>query len=116
MASAGLTEKDVDVQQVGPTGVWQFVAEGKAQGMAGVPDWIPPIMAAGVKEKVIPTEQFFPHMAQGIAVSDDMIKQQAEIIRKFVRAALRRIKNTTPHPANAAHELASFLPDSNGPY
>src|SRR5690349_23964263 len=49
MASAGLTQSDVDVQQVGPTGVWQFVAEGKAQGMAGVPDWIPPITATGVK-------------------------------------------------------------------
>ena len=30
MASAGLTQNDVNVQQVGPTGVWQFVAEGKS--------------------------------------------------------------------------------------
>ena len=56
MASAGLTQNDVNVQQVGPTGVWQFVAEGKSQGMAGVPDWIPPVQAAGVKVKIIPTE------------------------------------------------------------
>src|SRR5688572_11415074 len=93
MASAGLTQSDVNVQQVGPTGVWQFVAEGKSAGMAGVPDWIPPITAAGVKVKVIPTEQYFPHMAQGIAVSDDMIKQKPEMIRKFVRAALRGMKD-----------------------
>src|SRR5437763_14390881 len=33
MASAGLTQNDVNVQQVGPVGVWQFVAEGKSQGM-----------------------------------------------------------------------------------
>src|SRR6266571_7446941 len=39
LASAGLGQKDVDIQQVGPNGVWQFVAEGKSQGMAGVPDW-----------------------------------------------------------------------------
>src|ERR1700736_2457813 len=74
MASAGLTQNDVNVQQVGPVGVWQFVAEGKSQGMAGVPDWIPPVQAAGVKVKVIPTETFFPHMAQAIAASDDIIK------------------------------------------
>jgi len=65
MASAGLTQNDVNVQQVGPTGVWQFVAEGKSQGMAGVPDWIPPVMAAGVKVKIIPTEDFFPAHGAG---------------------------------------------------
>src|SRR5215475_3207533 len=87
LASAGLTQQDVNIQSVGPVGVWQFVAEGKSVGMAGVPDWIPPVMAAGVKVRIIPTEQFFPHMAQAIATSDDMIKQKPEMIRKVVHAA-----------------------------
>ena len=64
LASAGLTQNDVNIQSVGPIGVWQFVATGKSVGMAGVPDWIPPVQAAGVKVKVIPTDEFFPHMAQ----------------------------------------------------
>ena len=114
MASAGLTQNDVDVQQVGPTGVWQFVAEGKAQGMAGVPDWIPPITAAGVKVRVIPTEQYFPHMAQGIAVSDEMIKQRPEMIRKFVRAALRGMKDIMDDPDKAAAEFVNFVPEWKG--
>ena len=46
--------------------------------MAGVPDWIPPVQAAGVKVDIIPTEEFFPHMAQGIATSDEMIKKNPE--------------------------------------
>src|ERR1051325_1526926 len=29
LASAGLTQNDVNIQSVGPIGVWQFVAEGK---------------------------------------------------------------------------------------
>ena len=70
LASAGLTQNDVDIQSAGPTGVWEFVATGKSVGMAGVPDWIPPVQAAGVKVKVIPTDEYFPHMAQGIAASD----------------------------------------------
>jgi len=53
LASAGLTQNDVDIQSAGPTGVWEFVATGKSVGMAGVPDWIPPVQAAGVKVKVI---------------------------------------------------------------
>src|SRR6476620_2048614 len=104
MASAGLTQNDVNVQQVGPVGVWQFVAEGKSQGMAGVPDWIPPVQAAGFKVNVVPTETFFPHMAQAIAASDDIIKQKPEMIRKFVKAALRGMKDMMDNPDKAADE------------
>jgi NitT/TauT family transport system substrate-binding protein len=35
LASAGLTQNDVDIQAAGPVGVWQFVATGKSVGMAG---------------------------------------------------------------------------------
>jgi len=114
MASAGLTQNDVNVQQVGPTGVWQFVAEGKSQGMAGVPDWIPPVQAAGVKVRVIPTEEYFPHMAQAIATSDDMIKQNPAMIRKFVHAALRGMKDIMDNPGKTADEFVSFVPEWKG--
>jgi NitT/TauT family transport system substrate-binding protein len=114
MASAGLTQNDVNVQQVGPTGVWQFVAEGKSQGMAGVPDWIPPVMAAGVKVKIIPTEEFFPHMAQGIAVSDQVIKEKPQMVQKFVTAALRGMKDIMDNPDKAADEFVQFVPEWKG--
>jgi NitT/TauT family transport system substrate-binding protein len=114
MASAGLTQNDVNVQQVGPTGVWQFVAEGKSQGMAGVPDWIPPVQAAGVKVKVIPTDEFFPHMAQAIAVSDKVIKERPEMVQKFVTAALRGMKDIMDDPDKAADDFVTFVPEWKG--
>jgi NitT/TauT family transport system substrate-binding protein len=114
LASAGLTQNDVNVQSVGPQGVWQFVAEGKSVGMAGVPDWIPPIQAAGVKVRIIPTEDFFPHMAQGIAASDQIIKDKPEMIRKFVRAALRGMKDMMDDPDKAAGEFVEFVPEWKG--
>lgn len=114
LASAGLTQNDVNIQSVGPTGVWQFVAEGKSVGMAGVPDWIPPVQAAGVKVRVIPTEEFFPHMAQAIATSDDLIKQKPEMIRKFVRASLRGMKDMMDDPNKAADEFVSLVPEWKG--
>jgi NitT/TauT family transport system substrate-binding protein len=114
LASAGLTQQDVNVQAVGPTGVWQFVAEGKSQGMAGVPDWIPPVMAAGVKVKIIPTENYFPHMAQAIASSDEMIKTKPELIRKMVHAALHGMKDIMDNPDKAADEFVSFVPEWKG--
>ena len=114
MASAGLKQDDVNVQQVGPVGVWQFVAEGKSQGMAGVPDWIPPVMAAGVKVKIISTETFFPHMAQAIAASDQTIKEKPEMVRRFVKAALRGMKDMMDDSDKAALEFVSFVPEWKG--
>jgi NitT/TauT family transport system substrate-binding protein len=115
MASAGLTQNDVNIQQVGPVGVWQFVAEGKSQGMAGVPDWIPPVMAAGVKVRIIPAEKYFPSMAQAIASSDDVIKKRPEMVRKVVHAALHGMKDIMDDPDKAADEFIKFVPEWKGP-
>jgi NitT/TauT family transport system substrate-binding protein len=114
LASAGLTQDDVNIQAVGPTGVWEFVAAGKSAGMAGVPDWIPPVQAAGVKVKIIPTDEYFPHMAQAIAASDQIIKDNPDMVRKFVKAALRGMKDIMDDPDKAATEFVSFVPEWKG--
>lgn len=114
LASAGLTQDDVNIQAVGPTGVWEFVATGKSAGMAGVPDWIPPVQAAGVKVRVIPTDEFFPHMAQAIAVSDQVIKDRPEMVQKFVTAALRGMKDIMDDPNKAADDFVAFVPEWKG--
>ena len=90
LASAGLTKDDLNIQSAGPAGVWEFVATGKAAGMAGVPDWIPPVQAAGVKVRVIQTDEFFPHMAQAIGVSDQVIKDKPELRRQVRRGGAAR--------------------------
>jgi NitT/TauT family transport system substrate-binding protein len=82
--------------------------------MAGVPDWIPPVQAAGVKVKVIPSDEFFPHMAQGIAASDQLIKDKPEMVRKFVRAALRGMKDIMDDPDQAAVDFVRFVPEWKG--
>ena len=114
LASAGLTQDDVNIQAVGPTGVWEFVAAGKSAGMAGVPDWIPPVQAAGVKVRVIPTDEFFPHMAQAIAVSDQVIKDRPEMVQKFVTAALHGMKDIIDDPDKAADDFVKFVPEWKG--
>jgi NitT/TauT family transport system substrate-binding protein len=114
LASAGLGQDDVNIQAAGPAGVWEFVATGKAAAMAGVPDWIPPVQAAGVKVNVIPTDEFFPHMAQGIGASDQVIKEKPELVRKFVQAALRGMKDIMDDPNKAAEEFVKFVPEWKG--
>jgi NitT/TauT family transport system substrate-binding protein len=114
LASVGLTKDDLSIQAVGPTGVWEFVAAGKSAGMAGVPDWIPPIRAAGVDVTIIPSDQHFPHMAQGIAASDQMIRDKPEMVRKFVGAALKGMKDIMDDPDRAADDFVRFVPEWKG--
>ena len=114
LASAGLTQDDVNIQAVGPTGVWEFVAAGKSAGMAGVPDWIPPVQAAGVKVRIMPTDEFFPHMAQAIGVADDTIKDKPALVRAFVKAALRGMKDVMDDPNKAADDFVKFVPEWTG--
>ena len=114
LASAGLKQEDVNIQSAGPSGVWEFVATGKAAGMAGVPDWIPPVQAAGVQVKVIPTDEFFPHMAQAIGASDQVLKDRPELVRKFVKAALRGMKDIMDNTDQAAEDFVKFVPEWKG--
>jgi NitT/TauT family transport system substrate-binding protein len=114
LASVGLTQDDLNIQSAGPSGVWEFVATGKSAGMAGVPDWIPPVQAAGAKVKVIPTDEFFPHMAQAIGVSDQVLKERPELVGNFVKAALRGMKDIMDDPNKAADDFVSFVPEWKG--
>lgn len=114
LASVGLTQDDLNIQAAGPSGVWEFVATGKAAGMAGVPDWIPPVQAAGVKVKVIPSDTYFPHMAQAIGVSDEVIKEKPELVGKFVKAALHGMKDIMDDPSKAAEDFVNFVPEWKG--
>jgi len=114
LASAGLTQDDVNIQSAGPVGVWQMVASGKSVGMAGIPDWIPPVEAAGVAVKVLPTDEYFPHMAQAIAASDRIIKDKPELVRAFVKAALHGMKDIMDNPAAAADDFVKFVPEWKG--
>jgi NitT/TauT family transport system substrate-binding protein len=114
LASAGLTQDDVDIQAAGPVGVWEAVATGKSAGMAGVPDWIPPVQAAGVKVRILPTDEFFPHMAQAISASDETIKTKPAMVRAFVQAALHGMKDIMDDPDKAAADFVSFVPEWKG--
>src|SRR6202161_1779946 len=114
LASAGLTKDDVDIQSAGPVGVWQMVATGKSVGMAGVPDWIPPVEAARGGGKGISTDELFPHMTQAIASSDQAIKTRPEMVRAFVKAALHGMKDIMDDPTTAATDFVKFVPEWTG--
>ena len=67
-----------------------------------------------MKVKVIPTDEFFPHMAQGIGVSDQVLKEKPELVGKFVKAALRGMKDIMDDPNRAAEDFVNFVPEWKG--
>jgi NitT/TauT family transport system substrate-binding protein len=107
LARVGLTVKDVNAQAAGPVGVWQLVAQGKAVACACVPDWIPLITATGTKVKIIQSFDYFPSMTQAIGASDKVIKEKPELVKKFVRAALKGMKDIMDDPKKAAADFVA---------
>lgn len=114
LASAKLTRNDVNIQAAGPAGVWKLLAAGKSQAMAGVPDWIPPVQQAGVKVRIMPSEDYFPTTAQAIGASDKTIKERPAMVRKFVRASLKGMKDIMTDANGAAMEFARIVPRWKG--
>ena len=110
LAAGGLKVKDINAMAVGPRGVPGMVIQGKAVGCACVPDWIPPILAAKVKIRIIKSEDYFPHMAQAVLASDKLIAANPALIKKFVSAALKGMKDIMADPAGMANDFAKAVP------
>lgn len=114
LSSAGLTKNDVQIQGAGPRGVWQLFIAGKADAMAGVPDWIGLAFAKGKKLTIMPVDDYFPSMAQAILASDDTIKKRPELIGKLVRATLKGLKDIMTDPAGASVDYVKAVPRHKG--
>ena len=110
LAATGLKVQDINAMAVGPRGVPGMVIQGKAVGCACVPDWIPPIQGAKVKIRIIKSEDYFPHMAQASLASDKLIAANPALIKKFVGAVLKGMKDVMDDPAGAAKDFAKAAP------
>jgi NitT/TauT family transport system substrate-binding protein len=67
-----------------------------------------------VTVKVLPTDEFFPHMAQAIAASDQIIKDKPDMVRGFVKAALHGMKDIMTDSATASTDFVKFVPEWTG--
>lgn len=114
LSKSGLTKNDLDVQAVGPGGVWQTFVAGKAVGMVSVPEWTVSAMEAGAKVNIIPADVYFKSMAQAILASDDTIHKNPELIQKLVRATLKGMRDIMGNPKAAAAAYVAFVPTHKG--
>lgn len=114
LANAKLTRDDANIQAAGPTGIWQLVASGNADGMVGAPEMGAVAEENGVGLKWESTGAFFPGMAQAIMASEDMINQNPEAVRKFVGATLKALAEVRDDPQAAAQAYVQAQPMYKG--
>lgn len=113
LAANGLSKSSVDVQATGPS-VWQLFSDGKIPALASVPEWTISARDAGIQVEIIPADRFFQSMPQAILASDDIIKKDPELIRKFVRATLRGMADIVKDPAAAVSVYVQAMPAYRG--
>lgn len=114
LASVGLSKSDMNVQAVGPVNVWKLLVARQADAMVAVPDWVAMAEAAGAKLKLFPAQDHFPSMPQAIIASDKTIGQKPEVVRKFIRATLRAMKEIIANPDLAAQDYVKAVPQNAG--
>jgi NitT/TauT family transport system substrate-binding protein len=114
LAAVGLTKDDVNIQATGSANIWKFFLAGKADAMAGVPDFIAEVEGQGARIRVIPSSAYFASMGQAILASDRTISERPDLVHKLVRATLRGMQDIIDDPAAAAATYVSAVPDRQG--
>ncbi|WP_226382762.1 MULTISPECIES: ABC transporter substrate-binding protein [Burkholderia] len=114
LAKGGLTRSDVSIQAAGPSGIWQLLAQGRADAMVGTPDWAASAEEAGAKLVWQSTDAYFPGMAQATLASDRMIAARPDMVHKFVRASMKALAEIERNPAAAAKDYVAAVPSWKG--
>lgn len=114
LASVGLGKQDANIQGVGPGGIIQLMIAGKLDAMSAVPEWVAAVQGAGVEIDQVPVDTIFPAMAQAIIASDATIAERPEVVKGFVNAVLKGVRDIEADPAQAAKDFAAAVPQHAG--
>lgn len=117
LAAEGIKRSELTIESVGPAGVTQLMIAKSLDGIMAVPEWSIAIEDAGVPLDYWPIEKVFPasaELAQTIVTSDDFIKRRPQIVRGFVHAVLRAVRDCISDPASAAKDYVSFMSEHKG--
>jgi NitT/TauT family transport system substrate-binding protein len=114
LKKAGLSKTDLDIQAAGPAGVWKLFAAGKADAMAGAPDWVVSARDGGRSASLVDEANMFDSMAQAILASDDAIKNHPDVVQGVVTATLKGMRDIMVDPKQAAIDFAAAVPSFKG--
>lgn len=114
MQKANLTRNDAEIQAAGPAGVWQLFASNKSDAMAAAPDWVATVRQHGGKVHLMDPAKGFNSMAQAMIASDDVIKNNPQLIQRIVRATLKGMELIMKDPETALTAYIEAVPAHQG--
>ncbi len=114
LEAAGLTEADVDMESIGFT---QAAAVDQDTIDAAV-DYAAngPVVLRHEGESIteIGLDAYLPMPSNGLVTNEATLESDPELVRKFVRAALRGVEYTLANPDEAFDIALSFVPEAGG--
>lgn len=114
LAANGMRRTDLQIQAVGPAGVTQLMIAGSLDAIMAVPEWTDAIREAGVEVETHDINAVFPALAQAILSSDSTIQRRPEVVRGFVGAVLRAVRDCMADPTAAARDYIAQVPQHRG--
>ncbi len=112
---AGLSEKDVDIQEIGFNQAPQLLA-GKVDAVVGFAnnDALQVQAQANTKPNVIPISDVIPFIGNGLVTNDDTLKSNDKLVQGMARAMLKGMQYTAAHPDEAFLITAKVVPEAGG--
>ncbi|MBV9121635.1 MAG: ABC transporter substrate-binding protein [Chloroflexi bacterium] len=112
---AGLTEKDVDVQEIGYNQAPQLLA-GKVDAVVGFAnnDALQVAAQAGGQPNVLKIGDVIPFVGNGMVTNGDELKNETKLVQGMSRAMLRGVQYTAQHPDEAFDITVKAVPEAGG--
>jgi NitT/TauT family transport system substrate-binding protein len=114
LAAHGMRRTDLQLQAVGAAGVTQLMIAGSLDAIMSVPEWTDAMREAGVELELHDINAIFPAMSQAIMTSDATLQRRPAVVRGFVRAVLRGVRDCMADPAAAARDYVAQVPQHAG--
>jgi NitT/TauT family transport system substrate-binding protein len=114
LAAHGMRRTDLQIQAVGPAGVTQLMIAGSLDAIMAVPEWTDAIQEAGTELEIHDINAVFPALAQAILTSDTTLQRRPQVVRGFVQAVLRAVRDCMADPAAATRDYVAQVPQHAG--
>ncbi len=99
--ASDLTEDEVQVQEIGFSQA-QMILEDRVEVAIGYAMNEPLVLRQqGVAVNILRAADILPLVANGIVVSEQLIEQEPDLVRRFVQASLRGLQDTLDNPDEA---------------
>lgn len=106
-----MQESDLDIQEIGFNQV-PAVSEGKVQVGSGYGNNEPVQLAQqGIDVNVIKVADYFPLASDGVIAGEQLIAEQPDVVRGFVRATMRGMKDVVENPEAAFTSALEYIPE-----